>query len=98
MRPRTTRPKPVATLAVTKLPATAHTVPIIATTSIIAPISRIRRVSPGTMPWSTMSAISRGRYRLAKDCARASTITTPIEPRNGRRNLKSLITRNILLP
>ena len=50
MRPRTTRPKPVATFAVTKLLATAHTVPMVAITSIMAPISRMRLVSPGTMP------------------------------------------------
>ncbi len=50
MRSRTTRPKPVATLAEKKLPATAQAVPSTATTSIRPPICRIVVVSPGTMP------------------------------------------------
>ena len=50
MRSRTTRPKPVATFAEKKLPATAQAVPSTATSSIRPPICRIVPVSPGTMP------------------------------------------------
>jgi len=51
----------VATLAEKKLPATAHPVPSTATSIIRPPTFSIVPVSPGTMPWSTMSAIRRGR-------------------------------------
>ena len=49
-RPRTMRPKPVATFDEKKLPATAQMVPAMATSSIRPPTARIFRVSPGTMP------------------------------------------------
>src|SRR5262249_9995714 len=55
-----------------------------AMTSISAPIDRMAPVSPLAMPRSTMSAISRGRYRFAIDWIMASPSTSATVARYGR--------------
>ena len=57
--------------------------------SIRPPTSRIARWSPVTMPWSTMSDVSRGSSRLPSDWARASTSTSASSRRWGARKRES---------
>src|SRR5262249_11240494 len=92
MRARTIRPKPAAIFAARNAPATAQPVATIAISSITPPVVRITRVSPLAIPLSTMSAIRRGRKRLAIDCASARPRAAAISARKGASSRSSFST------
>ncbi len=75
MPPRTSRPKPMAAFEPKYTAATAKTTCTRVAPSMTIPTCSTYPVSPFATPLSMMSAVSRGRYSDAIDCANWNTTT-----------------------